>query len=211
MAKADIRAFRNIGHCGLIVLKNSKNLPSHFSANFRCVGKVGPICVSRVVRDAHIAKALIWSSPRPKSSTGALWRSFSPFLTKNRVFQQNRLSAVIRRAKHQWPQSGEPAVRYARLGCLSCGLFRRSLHLQSDQRFFSAPDWRVTQVLIAQYQKTAAVSAPAWSGSKPAVFAAEMNALRAAPTGARQCIAASIWARAKFLSWLETGHFLRSQ
>jgi hypothetical protein len=35
---------------------------------------------------------------------------------------------------------------------------------------------------------------------KPAVFAAEMNAVRAAPAGARQCIAASIWARAKILS-----------
>ncbi|XHY17786.1 hypothetical protein SuNHUV7_25850 (plasmid) [Pseudoseohaeicola sp. NH-UV-7] len=36
--------------------------PLQFSAKFRCTEKSGPICLARVVRDAYIAKALIWSA-----------------------------------------------------------------------------------------------------------------------------------------------------
>jgi hypothetical protein len=42
------------------VLKNSKNPHSHFSANIRCIGKVGPSFTEGAVRALHIAKALIW-------------------------------------------------------------------------------------------------------------------------------------------------------
>ena len=78
-----------------IVLKNSKNPHSRFSAKTRCIGKASPVRTERAVRAAHIAKALIWPTPSPRFPTGALWRSFSPFFGENRVFQHNQLKTVI--------------------------------------------------------------------------------------------------------------------
>ena len=106
---ADILSRRSIGRIGLILLKNLKNPASHFSAKIRCIRKAGPVRTERAIRAAHIAKALIWPTPSPKLPAGALQRNSSTFLRENRVFQHNRLRAVIRCGLRQGLLSGRPA------------------------------------------------------------------------------------------------------
>ena len=86
------QGFRDVAKVGNepIVLKNSKNPDTHFSAKTRYIGKAGPFRVVRAVRDAHSAKAAIWPTPQVKISNRRSMAKFSPFFGENRVFQHNQ-------------------------------------------------------------------------------------------------------------------------